>query len=128
MTFLLAHTEILDDPDAPEGVEIFEIPDNRNSRGSCVLSLQLNHPSSISPDEIPHLTYHVNYQSRRDIITGTSYTFVVQNCTQGLRINVTTVNRCGNVGRSVVDIVPTLLVESEGATQASNRVSAGKLP
>ena len=122
-----AHTEILDEPGAPEGVEVIEIPDDRRSGGSCVLTLQLNYPSDIGPDEIPHLIYHIDYQSRREVITATSYTFIVQNCTRELRINVTTVNRCGSMGGSVVNIVPTFLPVSRGATEAPNHASsAGK--
>ena len=104
----------------PQGVEVFEIPDSRNRIGSCVLTLQLSHPSNVGPSEIPHLTYFVDYQSRRDIVTSTSYTFIVQNCSQELRINVTAVNRCGNTGRSVVDVVPVFLPEPVNVAQGPN--------
>ena len=111
---------ILDGPGAPKGVEISEIPDDRKSSSSCVLTLQLNHPSDVGLDEIPHLIYLIDYQSRRDVITATSYTFVVQNCTQELRINVTTVNRCGSIGGSVIDITPTFLPVSVSVAQGPN--------
>ena len=110
----------VDEPGAPQGVEVFEIPDNRNSRGSCILTLQLNHPSNVGPSEVPHLTYLIDYQSRRDMITGTSYTFIVQNCTPEFRINITAVNRCGNIGGSVVDVVPVFLPESVSVAQGPN--------
>ena len=118
-----AHIKILDEPGPPEGVQVFEIPDDRKSRGICVLNLQLNHPSNVDLDEI---FYHVEYQSRQENITTTSYTFVVQNCTQDLRINVTAVNRCGRMGGRVVDIIPDFLPESEVTTVAPTRDISGK--
>lgn len=116
-----AHTEIIvDEPGAPEGVEIEEVPDDRRSRGICALTLRLNPPSNVGAGEIPRLTYFVDYPSRRDEITTTSYDFVVQNCTPNLRINVTTVNRCGRTGGSVVNISPTFLPVPVSATQGAN--------
>ena len=119
-TILLHTSKILDGPGAPEGVEVSEIPDDRRSSSSCVLTLQLNHPSDVDSDEIPHLIYLVDYQSQRDVITAASYTFIVQNCTQELSINVTTVNRCGSMGGSVVNIVPTFLPVSVSVAQGPN--------
>ena len=104
-------------------MKVFEIPDDRKSRGICVLNLRLNHPSNADSNEI---LYHVQYQSRRENITSTSYTFVVQNCTQDLRINVTAVNRCGRMGESVVDIIPDFLPESEVSTAAPSHDNAGE--
>ena len=112
--------KILDGPGAPEGVDVNEIPGDHKSSGSCILTLQLSHPSNVGSDEIPHLIYYIDYQSRRDVITATLYTFVVQNCTQDLHINVTAVNRCDKMGGRVVDIAPTFLPVSVSVTQGLN--------
>ena len=87
-----------------KSVEIFEIPDDRQSSGSCGLTLQLNHPSDIGLDEIPHLVYHVDYQSRHKVITGTMYTFVVQTVHENFALM--SQQLCGGTEGSVVDITP----------------------
>ena len=131
-TEFFAHTEIiLDEPGAPEEVKVFEIPDDRRSRGICVLTLQLSHPSDVALDEIPHLSYFVYYhgQQREVITAATSNIFVVQNCTPDLLINVTAVNRCGNMGGSVIGIAPEFLSVTEvpTVTVAPNHANAGRM-
>ena len=123
MKFFCTHEIILDGPGAPEEVKVFEIPDDRRSRGVCVLTLQLNHPSDVALDEIPHLSYFIYYygQQREVITAATSKIFVVQNCTPDLLINVTVVNRCGNMGGSVIGIAPEFL-----SVTVPNPANAGK--
>ena len=133
MKFFCTHEIILDGPGAPEEVKVFEIPDDHRSSGVCVLMLQLNHPSDVALDEIPHLSYFVYYHGQQqEVITSaaTSYIFVVQNCTPDLLINVTAVNRCGNMGGSVIGIAPEFLsvteVPTATSTVAPNPANAGK--
>ena len=118
---LCMQTPNSDVPDAPQGVEVIETRDNR---GSCVFTSQLNPPSNSGPDDILH--YIIEYQSRRDMIASTSFTLIVPDCTPELRINVTAVNRCGSIGKSVTNIVPIFLPESEGASEDPNGNNVGK--
>ena len=113
------------EPDAPQDVKVIEIRDNMNVEGSCVFTLQLSPPSNIGADDI---MYYINYQSQRDVISRTSHTFIALNCTPNLRINVTAVNRCGSIGKSVIDVVPIFLPDTRGieAPSATDGVNIGK--
>ena len=96
-------------------MKVIEIRDNGNVEGSCVFTLRLSPPGNIGPDDI---MYYIDYQSQRDVITSTSYTFIALNCTPKLHINVTAVNRCGSIGESVTDVVPIFLPVTRGIDEA----------
>ena len=107
-------------------MKVIQIHDNKNVEGSCVFTLRLSPPDNIGPDDI---MYYIDYQSQQDVISSTSYTFIALNCTTNLRINVTAVNRCGSIGRSVINVVPMFLPDTEGIDETpsmNDGVNIGK--
>ena len=122
-SYTLCINTTIGEPDAPQDVKVVEIRDNRNTEDSCVFTLRLSPPSNIDPDDI---MYYIDYLSQRDVISSTSYTFIALSCTPNLRVNVTAVNRCGSIGRSVNDIVPTFLPDTEGVVETPNNANVGK--
>lgn len=108
-------------PDVPNKVMAEEMPDSDPDDNNCKLLIQLSPPSNIDKNHIQH--YLVQYPSGHQNLTDTVGIVTVPNCTLDVRLNVSAVNICDEIGASASDIEP-MFMKPNNPTTTSAMTSA----